>query len=188
MVSTLIPPLIAERMLIYIHRVHAHPQILIKNLRLLTLPYLNFEGEKKEGHLVVHASLAEEVVQIFLELFEDAFPIEKMRLIEEYEASDDASMEDNNSSAFCYREAVYKPGVISKHSFGRAIDINPLYNPYVKGDLILPSHGNKFVNRSLSHPAMITKEGPCYKAFVKRGWIWGGSWPDRQDYHHFEKD
>ncbi len=180
-----IPKKVAVRILSTITQVLT-PDFL-EDFRYLCVPHKGFDGKNHEGELVVHKSVAEEVFDIFLELFEGQFPIEKIRLIEEYNADDNASMADNNSSAFCYRLAVGKPGILSKHALGLAVDINPLYNPYVKGKLILPPEGAPFMDRTKDHPGIITKEGVCYKAFTRRGWIWGGVWPDRQDYHHFEK-
>jgi hypothetical protein len=179
---------LAQRVLHFIHQVDRAPKIDISDLRHLQVPFYGFDGQEHLGDLIVHRVVAEEVEQIFLELFHAHFPIEKIRLIEEYGADDNASMEDNNSSAFCYRFAVAKPQILSKHSFGLAIDVNPLYNPYVKKELILPKNGARFTDRTIDTKGMIRPGDRCHQAFCKRGWTWGGSWPDRQDYQHFEKE
>lgn len=182
-----IPSQIGKQIIFHATRNYPNASISLDSLRYLRIPYFGFDEKTHEGEIVVHESVAEEVFEIFQELFKTQFPIEKMRLIENYNGNDNASMADNNSSAFCYRTAVNKPNVLSKHALGLAIDINPLYNPYVRQDLILPPQAAPFVDRKKIHKGMIFPDGPCCQAFMKRGWIWGGSWPDRQDYHHFEK-
>jgi hypothetical protein len=182
----LIPDFVLKSMLSFIP---SHACCDLTSLRYLTIPHIGFDNLLHQGELIVHKEVAEEVLLIFQELLQYAFPIEKMRLVEEYQADDNASMRDNNSSAFCYREAVAKPGILSKHSLGLAIDINPLYNPYVRQDLILPiEEGKPYQNRSLKLKGMLDSSSLCVQTFTKYGWIWGGSWSDRQDYHHFEKD
>ncbi len=188
MAPRLLTPELSRRVFHFVHQADPAPQIMISDLRYLQVPLLGFDGQEHVGELIVHQTVADEVEEIFIEIFQAKFPIEKMRLIENYEADDTASMEDNNSSAFCYRFAVAKPNILSKHSFGLAIDVNPLYNPYVKKDLILPKNGTRFADRTLVEKGMIFPGDPCHQAFCKRGWTWGGSWPDRQDYQHFEKE
>lgn len=180
-------PDLSERIFHFVHQTDPLPKITEADLRYVQVPLFGFDGKEHLGELVVHKNVAQEVEKIFIEIFEAQFPIEKMRLIENYGADDTASMEDNNSSAFCYRFAVAKPNILSKHSFGMAIDVNPLYNPYVKKDLILPKSGTPFANRTIRQKGMVLPGDPCHTAFCKRGWIWGGDWPDRQDYQHFEK-
>ena len=96
-------------------------------------------------------------------------------------------MAANNTSAFNCRDTTGKPGVFSNHSWGRAIDINPLTNPYVKGDRVLPPAGRKYLDRSRAFPGSILKDGFVVQEFESKGWTWGGRWLDRQDYQHFEK-
>ena len=126
-------------------------------------------------------------MDIFKDLYVAKYPIDKIKLIDYYNANDDEAMMDNNTSAFCYRE---KPNSteLSVHSFGMSIDINPVQNPYVKGDVILPSIGEEFLNRSTARKGMITQDDLCYKAFTSRGWSWGGDWKNIKDYQHFEKN
>jgi len=178
---SLIPSHVRERILSFAHQAD------LDHLRYVQVPFFGYDDEPHQGELVVHKAVATEVHAIFTELFNAKFPIEKMHLIETYDANDNASMADNNSSAFCHRFAVAKPGILSKHALGLAIDINPLYNPYVKKDLILPPQGKLYLDRTQSVKGMISENSLCYHAFVSRGWTWGGSWPDRQDYQHFEK-
>jgi hypothetical protein len=158
-----------------------------EDLRQLTLTYLDFDGKQRTGILLVNKDLADEVVRIFQSLFQHGFPIERMAPIENYGGDDDASMAANNSSAFNCRDATGKPGIFSNHSWGRAIDINPLTNPYVKGDKVLPPAGRKYLDRTRAFKGSILKDGFVVREFEKAGWTWGGRWPDRQDYQHFEK-
>jgi len=132
--------------------------------------------------------VAIEVVEIFREIYKAKFPIAKMKLIDDYGANDDLSMADNNTSAFCVRSAQGYDDKYSKHSYGVAIDINPVQNPYVKGEIILPKSGESYLDRQKVRKGMIVEDHVVYRAFIKRGWIWGGKWQGLQDYQHFEKD
>jgi hypothetical protein len=158
-----------------------------EDLRQLTLSFRDFENKTRTGRLLVHRDLADEVVRLFQSLYQKGFQIERMVPIEEYGGNDEASMAANNTSAFNCRDATGKPGVFSNHSWGRAIDINPLTNPYVKGDQVLPPAGRMYLDRTRAFPGSILKDGFVVREFERAGWIWGGRWTDRQDYQHFEK-
>lgn len=110
---------------------HQGCPVALSELSYLVLTHWGFDGEVKVGELVVHRRLALTVLNACADLFAAHYPIEKMVLIENYSGSDDLSMADNNSSAFNCRAITGKPGVFSKHSYGGALDINPLQNPYV---------------------------------------------------------
>ncbi|HVW11963.1 MAG TPA: M15 family metallopeptidase [Bryobacteraceae bacterium] len=157
------------------------------DLRQLTLSYWNFDQMPMTGVLVVDRDVAQEVVGIFRELFQHGFLIEKMTPVEDYQGSDDASMAANNTSAFNCRDVTGQPGKFSNHSWGRAIDINPLTNPYVKGDKVLPPAGRQYLDRTKAFPGSILADSFIVKLFGEKGWTWGGSWGDRKDYQHFEK-
>ncbi len=167
---------------------HSSCPIGLDDLRYVIVLHLGFDDEEHRGTLVVHEQLAQEVIDIFKELYEHNFLIEKIHLIDRYDANDIESMEDNNTSAFCYRERVGKPGEISMHSYGAAIDINPLINPYVKGKVVLPRMGMLYLNPSPDIPGKITKDSMCYKIFKKYGWTSGLDFEGYIDGHHFEKD
>ncbi|MGM0440186.1 MAG: M15 family metallopeptidase [Chlamydiota bacterium] len=160
----------------------------LSNLRYIKLNHWGFDGYVHEGELIVHEKIAGEVVDIFEELFEAQYPIEKMLLIDEYKADDDLSCEDNNASAFCSRPITGSTTKWSYHSFGLAIDINPVLNPYHKGNTVVPVNGTPFLDRSLNCRGIIDEDDICYKAFTKRGWKWGGHWTSLLDYQHFYKD
>jgi hypothetical protein len=166
---------------------HAGCPVAPADLRELRLPYRDFDGRARTGTLIVPNDVAAEVVEIFSHLFERGFPIARMEPVDNFGASDDRSMEANNTSAFNCRDVTGVPGKFSNHSWGRAIDINPLTNPYVKGDKVLPAGGEKFLDRTREYKGAILADTFIVKLFAAHGWTWGGSWTDRKDYQHFEK-
>lgn len=162
------------------------PPVPYQDLRMVRVVHRDFFGGENNGYLTVHHQVAEEIREIFLELYQDGYPLEKVRPLEEYAGKDDASMSDNNSSAFCVRPVTGGTGY-SRHSFGVAVDINPLMNPYVKGETVLPAEAAGYVQRGSVKPGMIVPGDACHQAFISRGWIWGGDWNSLKDYQHFEK-
>ena len=163
--------------------------IALEDLRYVQVRHIGFDGEACRGELVVHKSVSCEVVDIFKELYEAQYPIEKMRLVDYYDANDQKSMADNNSSSFCWR-MITSGGLLSYHALGLAIDINPLQNPYVHGSVIEPIEGKAFVNRGQKVQGMIFENDAAVRAFKKRGWKWGGNWKKTKGYYdlqHFEK-
>lgn len=161
------------------------------DLRCVTVQYVDFNNEVCEGKLIVNVQVADDIMSIFKELFDAKYQIEKIKLIDEYDANDDASMEDNNTSAFNFR-LIDGQDTISDHSYGIAIDINPLYNPYVRsgfGDRdVLPVNGTVYADRTKDFEHKIVKGDVCYNAFINRGWKWGGEWNSPIDYQHFYKE
>lgn len=159
----------------------------IEELRVLRVDYLDYAGHRESGTLIVNRQLAPEVKAIFRELYRHRFQIERMEPVENFGGNDERSMEANNTSAFNCRDITGQKGKFSNHSWGRAIDINPLTNPYVKGTRVLPEGGRAFLDRTVAHPGSVLKGSFAVRLFERHGWTWGGSWPDRQDYQHFEK-
>lgn len=159
----------------------------LNDLAEVKVSYWGFDQKAHQGILIVNKSLAAEVISIFEAAYYHQFPIERMEPMDTFKGNDDAAMAVNNTSAFNCRAVTGKPGVFSQHSYGRAIDINTLINPYVKGEQVLPPGGKKYMDRAKNYPGKITKDGFIYNEFTKRGWDWGGNWHDLQDYQHFEK-
>lgn len=155
-------------------------------LRYLKVLHQGYDGFVHVGELIVNASVAEEVLQIFKELYIIRYPIEKMRVMSCYGGSDELSMEDNNSSAFNFRY-ITDGGKLSNHAYGLAIDLNPRVNPYVKNDLVLPTNGEAYLNRDQCVLGIIKKDDAVYEVFARYGWTWGGDWTSLKDYQHFEK-
>jgi hypothetical protein len=140
--------------------------------------------------LICNISIADDLLEIFYELYLHEYPIERIQLIEDYGGSDRLSMEDNNTSCFNYRES--SPGNLSRHAFGLAIDINPVYNPYVayttSGTIrkISPANGEPYADRDRDFPHKIDKHDLCFRLFNERGFFWGGDWNFQKDYQHFQ--
>lgn len=141
--------------------------------------------------MVCHKDVAKDLLSIFRNLFDARYPIERMRLIDDYGADDERSMAANNTSCFNFRY-VANTRVASNHSWGRAVDVNPLYNPCVKrrrnGSVdVSPKNGRRYADRSRNFSCKIDKSDLVYKEFIRHGFVWGGSWKLLKDYQHFEK-
>ncbi len=159
----------------------------LNDLRVVTVTHYNFGGQMVQGEIMVHMQITQKVVDIFKELFERKFPIHSVKLIQEFDGNDVLSMEANNSSAFNYRK-IANTDKISMHSYGLAIDINPLQNPYFRCDnqtisSIQPSGGKDFLDRTNIQPGMVES---VVSLFTDRGFNWGGDWTSLKDYQHFE--
>lgn len=161
----------------------------IENLRYLKVLHKNLNGETCEGEIICNVYIADALLEIFKTLYTADYPIEKIRLVDEYDADDELSMRDNNSSCFNFRFISHTKN-ISKHGLGLAVDINPLYNPYIKtvdGKKILePATAENYLDREKNFPYKITDEDLCYKIFIEHGFEWGGNWTHCKDYQHFE--
>ena len=162
-----------------------------EELRYVHIWHFDFDGNPAEGELICNEYIAQDLVEIFYELYRNEYRLEKVLLIDEYDGDDIASMEDNNTSCFNYRP-VAGSSSLSRHAYGLAIDINPLYNPYVTYDKdgamnVSPESGETYADRTLSFPYKIDEEDLCYKLFIRHGFTWGGSWNHSKDYQHFQK-
>jgi D-alanyl-D-alanine carboxypeptidase len=160
----------------------------IRRLRVVDMPHWGFDHRVHRGELVVHRALVTEVVGAFRRLYATRFPIRRMRTIEAYGGSDRASMAADNTSAFNCRAVTGSPGRFSLHSYGRAIDVNPVENPFIAGGTVLPPRGRAYRDRGDVRPGMITARGRVVRAFRRAGFTWGGSWQSPKDYQHFEAD
>jgi len=160
----------------------------LSNLRYLTMTYRGFDGRDHRGEMIVNKSVAREVTQIFAKLYASKYPIKKMRLVSDYHASDFQSIEADNTSAFNCRP-VTGGKKWSRHSYGKAIDINPIENPYISRSGRI-SHKRSLKFRKRSHnitKATMLKGDLIVKLFKARGWRWGGDWRSIKDYQHFDK-
>lgn len=162
---------------------HAGCPVPLSALRYVTVTYRGFDGSDHPGELVVASSVATEVAAIFGELYTAGYPIASLRLVDDFGGSDDDSMAANNSSAFNCRP-VTGGGGFSEHSYGTAIDLNPVQNPYLSGSLVLPEQGRSYVDRHRA-PGVIEPGDVVVTAFAGRGWAWGGSWTGPVDDQHF---
>lgn len=167
------------------------PEISYEELAYVHVLHYDFNGEVAGGELICNQKIAQDLVEIFYELYLAEYQIEKITLVENYDGDDNASMADNNTSCFNYR-VVDGTDNLSRHALGLAIDINPLYNPYVRytkegGQIILPEEGEDYADRTKSFPYKIDASDFCYQVFLSHGFTWGGNWNSSKDYQHFQK-
>lgn len=156
----------------------------LSDLRLVTVPYTDPQGAARVGQLVVHADHAQAVGQVFVQLHGLGFPIHRIEPAHLHGGDDDALMRQNITSAFNCRPVAGGTSV-SEHSYGHALDLNPLWNPYVRGERVLPPEGRPFVDRDPQRQGTIVADGPVVAAFAAIGWRWGGAWRSAKDYQHF---
>jgi hypothetical protein len=157
----------------------------VEDLRQLTLAHWGMDGAVHPGRLVVAADEADHVVAVFRALFDARYPIERMEPIAAYGGDDDASMAANNTSGFNCR-TVKGTSRLSEHASGRAIDVNPLLNPFVYTDgRIDPPTGAAYADRTRTDPGIIHAGDPAVAAFAAEGWVWGGTWSGGKDFQHF---
>ena len=157
----------------------------IKRLRLIEVSHHGFDGEDHMGKLVVHKDAVDAIVPVFRTMYRKGFKIRRMHLVDRYGADDHRSMRHDNTSAFNCR---YVSGTTrwSQHAYGRAIDINPVENPYVGSDgSVSPKKGAPYADRSQHAKGMIHRRGSVARAFKRQGWGWGGNWSSSKDYQHF---
>lgn len=164
-----------------------------EDLAYVGLLYLDFDGEEQTGELICNQAVAQDMVEIFYELYRNDYRIERVRLIDEYGGDDTASMADNNTSCFNYR-VVDGTTNLSKHAYGLAIDVNPYYNPYVVfrknpdgSPYISPPGSEVYADRSKDFAYKIDENDLCYRLFTEHGFTWGGNWNSTKDYQHFQK-
>lgn len=165
--------------------------IAYEDLCYVSVLHYNFKGIERPGELICNQAIAQDLVEIFYELYRNEYQIEQIHLIDEYNGDDTLSMLDNNTSCFNYR-VVDGTANLSKHALGLAIDINPFFNPYVvfKKDgstYISPQGSETYADRSKDFAYKIDENDLCYKLFKEHGFVWGGDWNSCKDYQHFQK-
>ncbi len=159
------------------------------DLRYVRILYVDFDDGDQEGELMVHRRVADDVIDIFYKLYQKRYQLASVKLVDDFgQPGDDGnSMRANNTSAFCYRQVTGSKH-LSWHSFGAAIDINPLQNPYMNKGRISPEEAREYADRKDKRPHMIDHSDYCYKVFTAHGWKWGGDWNGDKDYQHFYKE
>ena len=160
-------------------------------LHYLRCLHIDKDGRSIVGEMIVNKTIAKDVLDIFRQLYQAKYPIERMRLIDYWDADDEKAMRANNSSSFNFRFVTHTH-TVSKHGKGLAIDINTLYNPYHKRmnngkEIVEPATGKPYLNRQQRHPYMIKRGDLCYRLFIQKGFRWGGDWKHSKDYQHFER-
>ncbi len=163
-----------------------------EDLNYVGILYVDFDGNVQDGELICNKAIAQDMVEIFYELYRNDYRLERVRLVDEYGGDDTRSMEDNNTSCFNYR-VVDGTSTLSKHALGCAVDINPFYNPYVvynrngSGETYISPKGSEiYADRSRDFPYKIDENDLCYRLFTERGFTWGGNWNSTKDYQHFQ--
>ena len=161
------------------------------SLRYILCLHRDDGGRSIVGEMVVNKAIAKDVLEIFRQLYEADYPIERMRLIDYWDADDERAMTANNSSSFNFR-FISHTNKVSKHGMGMAIDINPLYNPYTKTladgkTIVEPAAGKPYLDRQRKYKYKIERGDLCFRLFRKYGFHWGGDWQSVKDYQHFEK-
>ena len=164
-----------------------------EDLNYVGLKYIDFDGQVQTGELICNKAVAQDMVEIFYELYRNEYQLERVRLIDEYNGDDTASMAENNTSCFNYR-VVDGTTSLSKHAYGLAIDVNPYYNPYVVfgrnadgSDYISPPGSEVYADRGQNFAYKIDENDLCYRLFTEHGFTWGGNWNSSKDYQHFQK-
>jgi hypothetical protein len=158
----------------------------IADLRRVELTHWGFDGVRHRGELIVHKDVAPGVADVFHTLYSAHFPIRTVLPVDRFGADDDASMAADNTSAFNCRPVTGSTTGFSVHSYGRAIDVDTLENPYVKGAAVQPPAGRAFTDRADVRPGMIRHGDRVWRAFAAHGFTWGGDWRSLKDYQHFE--
>jgi hypothetical protein len=156
----------------------------LDDLRYVTVAYWGFDDLAHTGELLVNTDAAEAVVEVFRLLHEARFPIEEMRITRAEELDLHPTGDGNNTGSFVCRPSRGTTSW-SEHAYGRAVDINPFHNPYVKGDVVLPELASVYKDRSAERPGMILADGVVTDAFAAIGWGWGGDWRSSIDTMHF---
>ena len=160
--------------------------VAVADLRLVTVTHWDFHGRTARGELVVHRDVAAAVVQVFRALHAARFPVARMDTVEVFGGDDARSMAANNSSAYNCRATTGGTGW-SEHAYGRAVDVNPVQNPYVRGTTVLPEAGRAHLDRSVRRPGMVLAGDAVVRAFAAVGWEWGGDFRTLKDYQHFSQ-
>lgn len=156
------------------------------DLRVLEVNHRNYDGTQVRGMLVLRADAVDRTIRA-LQIGADAgFPIDQMRNPNDWKGVDEDQMEANNSSAFNCRQVVDNTFAVSPHSYGRAVDINPVQNPYKSVNKNwFPLAGEKWIDRSLNDPGMLFKDTSLTRGLTRNGYTWGGTWVN-PDYQHFQ--
>lgn len=152
-----------------------------EELRRVLLTFWGFDGEVHTGELLVRADAVDAVVAGFARLHRQRFPIEEMRIVEPAELDAPPTGDGNNTTAFVCRPS-RGSGSWSEHARGRAVDINPFHNPYVRGETVLPELATAYVDRNVLRPGMLTVDEVA--GFIGAGWGWGGHWRSLLDNMH----
>lgn len=158
----------------------------VADLRYLTMTFWGFDNHSYTGEMIVHSSVADDVVSVFRRLYDARFPIEEMRVVDASELDAPPTGDGNNTTAFVCRSTTLRD-TWSEHAYGLAIDVNPFHNPYRRGDAVLPELASAYLDRDRDLPGMIHAGDDTVEAFATIGWGWGGAWTSLKDWQHFSR-
>ncbi len=153
-------------------------------LSYLTLTFWGFDQMPHTGEMIVAATEAEAITQVFSRLFDAQFPMEEMRIVTPADLEALPTGDGNNTTGYVCR-SVTGGSSFSEHAKGLAIDINPFHNPYLRGDVVLPEQATAYLDRTGAQVGMVLEGGVVHQAFEEIGWQWGGAWRNLKDYQHF---
>jgi D-alanyl-D-alanine carboxypeptidase-like protein len=166
----------------------------LSDLSLLRFNYWGMDGEIKRGPLVVNASVADDVLWVFHQLFDAHYPFKRVGLARRFrESRYDENLDSRRSvtASFNCRVVITPAGpqdTFSQHAYGLAIDVNPMQNPFVGADgSVHDPLARPYADRSLDEPGMIHEGDEVVRAFASIGWSWGGDWSGDKDYMHFSQ-
>ena len=158
------------------------------DLAYVRLTFWGFDDQRHTGELLLNASVARDVVEVFRQLYRARFPFEELRITPRSELDAHPTGDGNDTGAFVCRPTTGSTTTYSQHAYGLAIDLDPFQNPYSKGDLVLPELASTYLDRGEVRPGMITPDGVVVRAFESIGWTWGGGWSSLKDYQHFSQN
>lgn len=163
----------------------------VGELRYVHVWHYDFTGTPVEGELICNEYIAQDLLEIFYELYRNEYRLESVRLVDEYDGDIVSSMEANNTCCFAYY-AAEEDSRLSRHALGLAVDVNPLYNPHISyekdgSEIVSPSAALEYADRSKSFSYKIDENDLCCKLFLQHGFIWGGNRNDSKNYMHFQK-
>ena len=154
------------------------------DLAWIRMTYWGFDNARHSGEMLVNGSAADDLVDVFRQLYRAKFPIESMGIAQRQDLDAPPTGDGNVTGAFACRP-IRGGTEYSQHAFGLAVDLNPFQNPYHRGDMVLPELASAYLDRHWLRPGMIKSDGPALRAFASIGWHWGGTWSSLQDYQHF---
>ncbi len=173
-----------KQKLINVNAYNSKCPVPLEDLKILTISFKNFKNKTQVGEIIVHKKVANNVLNLFKDLFAAEFPLESVRPIYDFNGSDDLSMQANNTNAFHCRYVTYSNTVLSKHSYGTAIDFNPHQNPYFRRGVVLPSGSKAYLDRKIIKVGMVESIVHVLNRYGFK--IWAGLWDSPKDYMHFE--
>lgn len=173
-----------KQKLIHVNAWNKKCPVPLEDLKILTVSFKDFKNQNQIGQIIVHKKIALNTINLFKDLFKVEFPLESVRPIYDFSGSDDLSMKANNTNAFHCRFVTYSKTVLSKHSYGTAIDFNPVQNPYLRRGVVLPNSGKLYTDRTKIKMGMVEN---IVRVLNVHGFkVWAGTWDSPKDYMHFE--